>query len=275
MAGKANHGHSRSNNGKPTPEYEAWAAMHRRCRARSHPEFKNYGGRGIRVCEEWTGHGGFEPFLAHVGGRPSTGHSLDRIDVNGNYEPGNVRWADRETQNANKRTNRYVVFNGETLTVAQLARRVGASKDVVLGRLARGLPIEEVARESKRYASLVEVDGEAVTYTEAARRLGLSVGPRLGARSRHAEGPLRRRWRLGGSLMRTPLEAVTYVLQRVRTDPDFYHHMAFTESLVALVEAYVALGGPVDPTVTVEHIVERLNSEPPPGRPRCVRAEDE
>lgn len=69
------------------------------------------------------------------------------------------------------------------------------------------------------------------------------------------------------------LANVTYVLRRVRTDPDFYHHMAFTQSLVELVEAYVALGGPLEGSgVTVQDIVDRLNREAPPGRPRCKGA---
>lgn len=82
-----------------TPEHNAWRGMHTRCES-SRPD---YGGRGIKVHPEWFGKDGFQKFLNHVGKKPSEKHSLDRIDVNGNYEPGNVRWATQKEQIANQR----------------------------------------------------------------------------------------------------------------------------------------------------------------------------
>lgn len=87
-----------------TPEYRAWANMRDRCGNPCNPEYKNYGMRGVTVCEEWIG--SFESFLGHIGMRPSADHSIDRIDVNGNYEPGNVRWATIDIQNNNKRRSK-------------------------------------------------------------------------------------------------------------------------------------------------------------------------
>lgn len=83
-----------------TPEYTAWKAMHYRCSTPTHPEYVNYGGRGITICNQWNS---YPAFLADVGKRPSNAHSLDRINTNGNYEPENVRWGTITQQNANKR----------------------------------------------------------------------------------------------------------------------------------------------------------------------------
>lgn len=81
------------------PLYSAWSDMRRRCSNPDHPAYKYYGGRGIQVCERWNC---FAAYLEDVGERPS-GYSLDRVDNDGNYEPGNVRWADRSTQAKNRR----------------------------------------------------------------------------------------------------------------------------------------------------------------------------
>jgi hypothetical protein len=92
------HGHTR---GGLTPEYQAWRGMKTRCLNPRHHKFPDYGGRGIRVCDEWIN--SFEAFLAHIGPRPSPEMSVDRIDVDGHYEPGNVRWATPLQQRHNRR----------------------------------------------------------------------------------------------------------------------------------------------------------------------------
>jgi hypothetical protein len=78
-----------------------------------------------------------------VGPRPSSRHSLDRIDVNGHYEPGNVRWASLEQQNRNRRSNRFVEFRGERLCVKEWANRLGVSGECIRVRLNKGWPIEK------------------------------------------------------------------------------------------------------------------------------------
>lgn len=77
--------------------------MLRRCNDPKNKDYHNYGGRGIKVCPEWLN--SFEAFFAHIGLKPDPSYSIDRIDVNGHYEPGNVRWADKWTQANNKRRN--------------------------------------------------------------------------------------------------------------------------------------------------------------------------
>lgn len=84
-------------------EYNTWCAMHTRCRNSKHPSWGNYGGRGIAVCRRWTA---FEAFLGDMGPRPSDKYSIDRINNDGNYEPGNCRWATRSEQQRNKRRAR-------------------------------------------------------------------------------------------------------------------------------------------------------------------------
>jgi hypothetical protein len=100
---KANtrHGMCKKRTSVETPEYRCWRKMRERCCNPLDKSYADYGGRGIRVCAEWMD--SFEAFFAHIGPKPSPAHSIDRINVNGNYEPGNVRWATAIEQAANKR----------------------------------------------------------------------------------------------------------------------------------------------------------------------------
>ncbi len=88
---------------RKTKEYRAWQNMKQRCYNPNHKAFPNYGARGIVVCKRWLGPHCFETFLADVGRAPSPELSIDRINVNGNYTPSNVRWADATTQANNRR----------------------------------------------------------------------------------------------------------------------------------------------------------------------------
>jgi hypothetical protein len=87
-----------------TPEWGAWAGIKQRCFDPKSVSFDDYGGRGITMAPEWRDD--FLAFYEHLGPRPSPAYSVDRIDVDGNYEPGNVRWATRSQQAANKRPRR-------------------------------------------------------------------------------------------------------------------------------------------------------------------------
>lgn len=104
------HGHSVRY--QETPTYRSWRMMRTRCQNPNYDGFHDYGGRGITVCPEWNA---FEGFLADMGERPE-GTTLDRIDVDGNYEPGNCRWATVSEQNRNMRHGRYELF-GELQTI--------------------------------------------------------------------------------------------------------------------------------------------------------------
>lgn len=90
---KTTHGLYRS------PTYNSWRAMLARCKSSAHKQFKDYGGRGIKVCDQWKS---FEIFLSDMGARP-VGTSIDRIDTSGNYDPTNCRWSTATEQNRNKR----------------------------------------------------------------------------------------------------------------------------------------------------------------------------
>lgn len=123
-----------------TPEYQAWRGAKLRCGNPNEPSYKHYGGRGIKVCERWVRD--FLTFLADMGRRPSAKHSLDRIDVNGNYEPGNCRWATWSVQALNKRTNRRIAALGRTQTLTEWSRETGLSCDTLRKRVAMGWSAE-------------------------------------------------------------------------------------------------------------------------------------
>lgn len=111
-----------------------------RCHRPDDPDYRYYGARGIRVADEWRGPTGFWSFLEHIGERPSPEHTVDRIDVNGHYEPGNVRWLTRLEQNANRRDNRWVTIGDETKTVSQWSRdpRCTVIRQQIVARLNDG-----------------------------------------------------------------------------------------------------------------------------------------
>ena len=111
--------------------------MKSRCLNPSTPGFHNYGGRGIRICSEWVR--SFSGFFRDVGAKPGPGYSIDRFpNKNGDYEPGNVRWATQTQQMRNTRYNSVIVFHGESLSIAEAAERVGLKPNTVIYRLRRG-----------------------------------------------------------------------------------------------------------------------------------------
>lgn len=121
-----------------SPEYIAWRHMRDRCSNPKSQMWRWYGARGIKVCSRWAD--SFEAFYADVGPRPSSKHSIDRIDNDGNYEPENVKWSIREQQDNNRRDCKYFEFRGERLTIAQWARRTGLAFSTIRARLRRWGP---------------------------------------------------------------------------------------------------------------------------------------
>lgn len=119
--------------------------MLRRCLQPHRPDYPNYGGRGITVCDRWLN---FENFLADMG-EPPPGTSLDRVDNDGPYSPQNCRWATREEQGNNTRTNARICFRGITRTKSQWARELGITYRGLQKRVKRGLPIEAILEPKK------------------------------------------------------------------------------------------------------------------------------
>jgi hypothetical protein len=116
-------------------EYRCFRGMWARCNNENDQSFKHYGGRGITVCPEWVS---FEQFYKDMGDRPSKDHSLDRIDVDGNYEPGNCRWATRIEQCCNKRNNIIYNLGDRKITRSECARELGVDEQALAGWERRG-----------------------------------------------------------------------------------------------------------------------------------------
>lgn len=114
--------------------YESWSGMKQRCFNPKKERYPLYGGRGITVCERWLK---FDNFFEDMGPCP-VGHSLDRIDSDGNYEPNNCRWATKEVQRNNRRDSLLLTARGKTMSVAQWAREVGISYWTIYTRLECG-----------------------------------------------------------------------------------------------------------------------------------------
>jgi hypothetical protein len=128
------HGHARASG--HSPEYRSWERMRRRCSDQNTSYWKHYGARGITVCQPWQD--SFEAFLAYVGPRPSPAHSLDRIDNDGNYESGNVRWATRSEQQRNRRpmkltAEQVAAIKRSTEVGITLATRYGVDPTTIYG----------------------------------------------------------------------------------------------------------------------------------------------
>lgn len=127
------HGHSR------TPTHKTWKRMRERCSNPNHMNWMKYGGRGIRVCERWDD---FSAFFADMG-EPPENTTLERIDNNGNYEPGNCRWATRTEQARNRSSNRRLAFRGETLCMAEWSERLGIPYATIQDRIAAGWSVDD------------------------------------------------------------------------------------------------------------------------------------
>lgn len=123
-----------------TPIYAVWNMMRQRCQVPTNKQYKDYGGRGIKVCEKWQN---FEGFFEDMGLTPFEGASIERNDTNGDYEKANVRWANREEQNNNTRKTVLYEYKGEKLPSRQLAIKYGINENTLANRLYKyGMTIE-------------------------------------------------------------------------------------------------------------------------------------
>jgi len=149
-------------------EYISYQAMLTRCENEKASDYKNYGGRGISVCKRWRD--SFENFYSDMGTRPE-GTSLDRIDNDGNYEPGNCRWSTRLQQGNNQRTNRFLDHDGRKMTVSQWSRETGIVAATIKTRLRKGWSIyDALTKPTRKY---IEYDGRSQTISEWSREVGI------------------------------------------------------------------------------------------------------
>lgn len=132
--------------------YRIWRGINKRCYNKNDRNYYKYGERGITVCDEWKGRGNFINFynwaMSH-GYRDDL--SIDRIDVNGNYEPSNCRWATLKEQMNNTRTNYFITYNGKTMTMAQWAEELGITYGAMCQRKHRGWSDEELIEGKRKH----------------------------------------------------------------------------------------------------------------------------
>lgn len=127
---------------KKSKLYNIWRGIKKRCRLNSNKAYKDYGARGIDMCDSWFY--SFENFYNDVGEIPDGGYSLDRIDNNKGYFKSNCRWASKKDQANNRRNNVFISYNGETHTVSEWSRITKLNKSTILYRLKKGLPVDKV-----------------------------------------------------------------------------------------------------------------------------------
>ena len=165
------HGHARK--GDQSPEYRVWAGMLTRCYNENNKTYCRYGGRGITVCDRWRN--SFLAFLEDMGPRPSLKHTLDRIDNNGNYEPGNCRWATMIEQARNKSTSLWLELGGVSRPAMEWCELAGTDYHAFYWRYENGWPPHECVwgRPLKKLVYLTH-GGETRTIDEWALHLGIS-----------------------------------------------------------------------------------------------------
>jgi hypothetical protein len=128
-----------------TPEFNIWTGIRKRCMNPRYREYHLYGGKGVTIAERW---GDFSNFYADMGPRPSPYHSIDRIESNGNYEPGNCRWATDAEQSLNTSRVHKVTYNGQQMSVRAFAAAIGKNYQTVYKWLVRkGLPMDEALKK--------------------------------------------------------------------------------------------------------------------------------
>ena len=137
--------------------YGIWKAMNRRCKDKNQSTYKHYGGRGITVCDRWNKFENFkedmyQSYLDHVSKHGEKNTSIDRIDINGNYEPSNCRWATWEEQGNNRRNCHYLEFNGKTMSIHNWSLEVNIPERIIWKRLNYGWTVEDsLTKPLRRY----------------------------------------------------------------------------------------------------------------------------
>lgn len=180
------------------PEYSTWTNMKARCYNQNNPAYNDYGGRGIQVCDRWLE--SFENFYNDMGKKPTSKHSLDRIDVDGDYCPSNCRWADAKTQANNTRRNHFLEYNGIKHTLAEWSLIIGKSHKLIGDRLSLGWSIGEALefepRKKKQKKEVVKKEKQSrrIDMTNVTYESGITALEFLGNKPIGNNGHKRAMW---------------------------------------------------------------------------------
>lgn len=159
--------------------YVCWADMKSRCNNPNEKSYKYYGGRGIKVCDEWNDYEPFAKWAYENGYDESLTYmecSLDRIDNDKGYSPDNCRWVSFEKQCNNRRSNVVIEHNGERKTASEWAREYGIHPETVQIRARKGVTGDELFTKKNRHHVILRYNGEEHTIAEWSRKLGISKG---------------------------------------------------------------------------------------------------
>ena len=114
-------------------EYKSWCGMKERCYNPNNTKYYRYGARGIIICDQWRNN--FQAFFDDLGPKPDLSYSIERINLDGNYEPSNCTWASPKTQSNNRRTNHPITFNGKTQNILAWAKELGINHQTLAQRI--------------------------------------------------------------------------------------------------------------------------------------------
>ena len=153
--------------------YKIWASMRERCRNSSDKNYRHYGGRGIFVCDEWDNYVTFKEWALSSGYREDL--TIDRIDVNGNYEPSNCRWVTIDIQANNRRNNHYITYNNKTQSMKDWSNEIGINYSALRRRIQAGWSPEKAFNTPIETKEPVKIEYNGVTQTigDWARKMGI------------------------------------------------------------------------------------------------------
>ncbi len=154
--------------GYGTPEYSSWRSMKDRCLNPTDKNYKDYGGRGIVICDQWNA---FPNFLTDMGKRPSLQYSIERIDVNGNYEPDNCIWATAKQQSINRRNTIRITFEGITMSLVTWCEMLGVNTKRTAKRMWEGMSFIDAVTQPLYQTKKPRKNGIVVTYRDETKPL--------------------------------------------------------------------------------------------------------
>jgi uncharacterized protein YggL (DUF469 family) len=143
----------------PHPLYQTWQSMKARCLNPNNPNYADYGGRGIQICNQWISN--FNQFVVDMGEKP-VGYSIDRIDNNGNYNPQNCKWSSKKEQQRNRRVTKHITIEGVTYFVCELAEKYKFKYDTIVNRAKTAKSFNELVDKTKKvYKNGLALGGKA------------------------------------------------------------------------------------------------------------------